>query len=469
MWDLTQINSQAVREAVQKSRSYTVYRMYRTRTPLTLSQIQYAMSFLYTHETSDITTPCKVFFKTVATPRDVELNDGVDTLAATTIDEHVDNIPYNFFVINTINNKEVGEAFVEYLTARGAERLTEYRTTLTQSPYHRTELLYSIDGEHIKYYLFTNKMNDEIVNRLAGCVCKHLNHMFGEYNEQIAAALLNANQQEYERLVQAHYDATFADRQREQLLEAISLAATQGFERQKQALEQELRNKQNAINRYLDNLSAVYDEQRELQIRFAGLLTNGANDEELKEFLMHNIDNITFAKVSEDNLYLRYRTPLMYWDEDIYKILRESSNRNAVTEQSAARKQLLDDIFINRTVTLWLDSGVEYSLTHVHHKHVNVNRYFDNTPSLKGLPNPHHYYFDCWGDNAASIREAQARGDNVFALAQVFAAIAGINIADNVVFNKFVNTMLCDFEETPCLEIKETKEMLTISQYLQRH
>ena len=166
---------------------------------------------------------------------------------------------------------------------------------------------------------------------------------------------------------------------------------------------------------------------------------------------------------------MRYRTPLLYWDADVFKILRESTNRNPMHPSDNAKQQLIDDIFDTGRVTLWFDSGFRYNLVNNGINHINITNNFNDVPAAKGLPNPHHYYFDCWGDNASMIAQAQSRGDNVVALAQVFAAIAGLNLSDSVVTNKFVNEMFDTHCRVKCLEIKETNEFISIEEYFRRY
>ena len=140
-----------------------------------------------------------VGFKTIATPRNTSAEDGVSELLS-----ELEGMTYdlNIVVINTINNKEVGDAFYEYLKQTGATPLEQYTTVLTQSPYHRTQLVYDAetytDGRVLNtYYLFTNKMNDIAIARLAGCMCAYMD-LFGESTGNIATALIQGKQAQYD-------------------------------------------------------------------------------------------------------------------------------------------------------------------------------------------------------------------------------------------------------------------------------
>lgn len=468
MWNYNDTQSQIVRNAVVGCRNRIRVSMYRTRNPIELMDILFPFSFLFV---PGARTPNErdryIGFKTVATPRNVETESGVSILY-----DEIEGMTYslNIIIVNTINNKEVGDAFYVALKEEGATALDEYTVALTQSPYHRTNLLYKEDIENDRktYYLFTNKMNDVAVGRLAGCVCKHMD-LFGEYTDTVAAALLQGFQSTYENIVTAFAEAATVEEYKQQLKETLEGVGKYGADRIIARLERDAQSKQSDITTYLTYLNRAYDELRELQRRILGVQHQGNDEDEVTQFLHANINNITYAKLHEGYLYMRYRTPLLYWDEDVFKILRESSNDNPMRPDSAARQQLVDDIFGTRKVVLWFDSGFRYNLVGSGFKHIYMQNQFHNVPSAKGLPNPHHYYYNCWGDNEPRIIEAQNRGNNVIALAQIFSAIAGVNLSDSVVCRRLIDEMFTNFTQEPCLEIKETNEFISLHEYYRRH
>ena len=67
------------------------------------------------------------------------------------------------------------------------------------------------------------------------------------------------------------------------------------------------------------------------------------------------------------------------------------------------------------------------------------------------------------------IINAQSKGDNVIAFAQIFAAIAGINLSDNIVLDKFIRHMWSEFKNVKWLELKETNEFISIKEYYARY
>lgn len=474
MWYPSEIQNQTMRNLFNRCRNRMRLSMYRTRNPIEVNDVVYPLSFLFAPGGRTVEERDKyIGFKTIATPRNTTTGEGVAFMLGELASMQY---PLNIVVINTINNKEVGDELYNYLKQDTSQvtALESYTTVLTQSPYHRTQLLYEElndddDGVTVQtYYLFTNKMNDIAIARLAGCICAHM-CLFGESTDNIATALIQGKQDLYETLITAFIEEASVSEHLEAIRRDLEQVGTYGARRMEERIRNNIRSKQNNIDDYLRVLNNLYNELREEQTRLIGIQHQGNGADELTEFLLGNISNITFARLHDGYLYMRYRTPLLYWDADVFKILREATNRNPMHPASDAKQQLIDDIFDTGRVTLWFDSGFRYNLVNNGIQHIKIENNFNDVPTAKGLPNPHHYYFDCWGDNALMIAQAQSRGDNVVALAQVFAAIAGLNLSDSVVTNKFVNEMFDSHRRVNCLEIKETNELISIEEYFRRY
>ena len=87
---------------------------------------------------------------------------------------------------------------------------------------------------------------------------------------------------------------------------------------------------------------------------------------------------------------------------------------------------------------------------------------------LKGMFNPHHYYYNCWGDNQSLITRALSEHDYITAILQAFAAIAGINVTDTAVITQFVEREIPEFRNTPCIKVNTTNELITFTEYSRR-
>ena len=117
-----------------------------------------------------------------------------------------------------------------------------------------------------------------------------------------------------------------------------------------------------------------------------------------------------------------------------------------------------------------IESGCEVKFT----SDTPTARYFEPTDisehsaQLKGIPNPHHKYYNCWGDNEPEIQCALADRKLDIAYAQIITAMVGINISDTAVMSKFVENELYTYRNVKCLRVKDTGEIITITEYKQR-
>ena len=324
MWNTGEFSNDVVRHAFVRCRQRMRASFYRTRNPLDLTNTIYSMNFLFVEGGRTADERNEYFnFKTIATPRNVDTETGVGYLL-TELEQLARKL--NIIIINTINNKEVGDVFAESLVADGAQHLTDYTVPLTQSPYHRVGLVYEevvTDDNEVRkyYYLFTNKMNNVVASRLAGCICAHMN-LFGDYTERIASALLQENQGAYEYLVAEFHNANLSNVHRTATQRVLEQVAGYGNRRVEEQLRSRIEHKQNDIAAYVRNITAMYSDLREMQTRLLGLQHNSGNENEVTQFLLANLDKITFARLSDGFIYIRYRTPLLYWDEDVFRTLR---------------------------------------------------------------------------------------------------------------------------------------------------
>ena len=68
--------------------------------------------------------------------------------------------------------------------------------------------------------------------------------------------------------------------------------------------------------------------------------------------------------------------------------------------------------------------------------------YADMNLLTSGIPNPHHAFYNCWGDNKTPILKYLANNDLYEAVQQIISAVSTINVVDNAVFAKFCNCLV---------------------------
>ena len=137
MWYPSEIQNQTMRNLFNKCRNRMRISMYRTRNPIEDNDILYPLSFLFAPGGRTVEERDKyIGFKTIATPRNTTAGEGVNFMLGELAEMQM-LYPLNIVVINTINNKEVGDALYEYLKQDilQATVLESYTTVLTQSPF----------------------------------------------------------------------------------------------------------------------------------------------------------------------------------------------------------------------------------------------------------------------------------------------------------------------------------------------
>ena len=133
MWYPSEIQNQTMRKLFNRCRNRMRLSMYRTRNPIEVNDIWYPLSFLFAPGGRTVEERDKyIGFRTIATPRNNTTIEGVDFM----LDELADmKYPLNIIVINTINNKEVGDELYDYLKQDTSQTtaLESYTVTLSQN------------------------------------------------------------------------------------------------------------------------------------------------------------------------------------------------------------------------------------------------------------------------------------------------------------------------------------------------
>lgn len=229
-------------------------------------------------------------------------------------------------------------------------------------------------------------------------------------------------------------------------------------QKQKQRLENQITDFRNQIERYNENIRQTSLLKREAE---KNLLYFEHTYKETDEFcqLILTAKNIDKVYIDGNYINITVTQPLMFWEDEQYE-----DNKNGSTYRNADKwkRDLLDKIFEDKEIELILHQTFCF---HTSEARVETNQGYVGT---KGIPNPHHFYFNCWGDNKSPIQEAIAEGDYATALNQAIAATAAFNLGDGTVWGKFIQVELRDMQETECLKIKETGEIISIKEFRKR-
>lgn len=470
-------------EARNRLSSKVKYEMYRSRrTPSTITLVNafswLSMPILKQEYPAAFRT---VGFSSYAIEKGIEVTDRHVQIETNRILESVDTTnSLRIHVVNTVTNKELGDACIEHLGNNGWTLLGQHRAYLTLTPYHRVELLKHIaNSGAIEYILFSNRIDDEVWVRLSGIMLHDMNPLKDALvtNDLIHALGMDAADR-YASIFEQACEKELGDK----MQNAYNTLAEEVDTYAKSAL---INATQHRVTRFereeadrLERYIVVVKQLREERDKLIGIRAR-AEAVGLSDFLKSCKNNITYFAMQDSRLYVVYKTPLLYWDEDMFSTLRNARNNNVIANPRRDDLNfMIKKVFEDKTHTLWMEEAFYIYLS----GEDNNPRYIDrgDVPNPRtelrvrpyvGIENPHHKEFNCWGDNLSSIRAAIANADFTIALAQIFAAIAGINFSDSVVMDKLFKSMLLREDRIyrrNCIQDNQTKEFMTIAELYNR-
>jgi len=395
-------------------------------------------------------------------------------------------------VLNDYNCGAASNTYFSTLVENGMlEAMPEYILPMTQHPNHRVKLykviaIPEILGIHDMFVCTTNTYNSQVLlQTLAAALPTICEAVQEEIKPLIEVAKDNMLRQvpntsnNMRDWCYEHYGDYLETIEETRRTAAINTLITQMSSGALANIEQKIANVNDIINDYYSALRDSYKLLEVAQIEHLKLITGSGTEkiEEFKNFLIASSNTYTNYEVRNDGdgnirFSLLVNTPLLYWDEAQYKMLRESTRDNRVTLLGSAHKQYFDDILLNKAIILNMESGVSFNLsvTNPGVSYADIADRQISTNDRKGMSNPHHRYHQCFGNNKMPIHNAIREQDYVTLICQAAAAVAGINISDGTVMGKFFDTGrdLSELKYAKILTVVATKERISPNEYFQR-
>lgn len=375
---------------------------------------------------------------------------------------------YSLTIFNSVNNSQAAAMLTERLLQEERLQQLNVRPVITLNVNHSIKMFTDNAG---RYFVISNQYTHELMFKLSAVVLNAYTPFDEEYRNALAQAYLSGSADDVINAIGNRYADIARLRQETRMVQAIENLTLNLDSGELQQIENNIRDKEDAIRQAYAQIDQMYAHLREFQAQYVLKLTEDASaaEEQLKTFLMSGRNHFRYIEYNARRKQLNfvYETALIYFDQGAYDIYARSTRPNMVTNATPALKSLLDDIFVTRMVKMHFVSGVQLNME------TGDIRYLDpySTPDtvVDGLSNPHHKHFNCFGDNVSQLRQAVRNKDYVSAILQAESAIAGINIADATVFRKFVEDDLTYNSAVPCLEVAATGERMTIEEYIRRY
>ena len=234
-------------------------------------------------------------------------------------------------------------------------------------------------------------------------------------------------------------------------------------------LQNELRNIDESIKQYLNELRRLNNKRKQKQLYLAGIkqletdenvvnfIQTLQDDYEAASLIGVTIinpygDRITCKDVSlidvlaetgssynVNSIKLQSKSIMHYWNEEYANVLLENEN-SVVHNYGDEAEALFKAIFIDKAVQLRV--AMAYQMTYDADNLCFGRLHRDGDSVLEfteGCPHPHIMGYDCWGDNAANIQQALSRNDLYTAYMICKQVLESVALSDGAVVERMLS------------------------------
>lgn len=256
-------------------------------------------------------------------------------------------------------------------------------------------------------------------------------------------------------------------RQRNQVLSAIEALPDARLRQAENSLESARREMLRQQECYI---SACHGFERAYNAYTAVKYSADGANAMLKQFFTSLGDNLLDIWTTDRGtiIHVIANTVCTYFDPN--KVKGYFTNpRSELNEQPQWIRNLIYDVFYKKTIKLKMTVGfsLNTSAGYIHGVSASTTTANVSVEDKIGIPNPHHEFYDCWGDNTRNISKAIEEGNIMEACMCAYAATAGINLSDTSVFSKmlqYFRTAGSTVLNKPCI-INEDGSVITLRQY----
>lgn len=183
------------------------------------------------------------------------------------------------------------------------------------------------------------------------------------------------------------------------------------------------------IDAILEQYTDALKEQRQLMYEHAGLCDEALSEDDLKMLIEKKV--IQFPQINNNSLTYRCKSPCLSFDKDAAKTYYRRLNQNS------AYAQLFKLAFIDEQVIIMFEDVITVHFNNLSFTGQHIPNYYNRPQAI--MRNPHHEYFNCWGNYATIIRQLIQKYSFMQMFMQIKAAVGSINLTDYTVLNYFKN------------------------------
>lgn len=462
-----------LRNAYDISRSRTFIDRYRSRSDVTTDHIITAFSWTrlstITDPNEQLTAPNRnhIHYITRSVKRGIPAEAAVAE-AEDIIDREIFTERESIITFNTGVAAEGSNAIKARLDAH--EKYTELnvRTMLVSTPTHKIHVYKRVlDGRAI-YVVLNNVDTPSVLFKLSAALMLD-SDLLGEWKQTLADKWMTGNADGIYGAIEEYYKEYNANLQSRVFKEALELMVKNAANAKNKLFTDRIRELEARIDDYYTSWRTAIHELNDVKgaYMFNSLMDEDTSVSDLKTFLEACKDKIPYIQAANSRLVLTYTTELLYFESSLIDPYFASARSNVITSAPRYVQQLMKDLFKDMKYRMLIESSIQIEFIEKRFRYTPIES-IRTLSDLKGIPNPHHKYYNCWGDNGPNINRALENYDYVTALTTAFAAMSGINLSDTAVIDRFVREELSQYKTVPCLKNLETGEIITIQEYERR-
>lgn len=214
--------------------------------------------------------------------------------------------------------------------------------------------------------------------------------------------------------------------------------------------------------RHIDNVKTELTQALQRYYHANALLIGGAETQLTEDDIKYIIDKniVEGIHISGTTIYFSCTAPVLQYDKDAAEIYYKTIGNSDF-------KKLFKAIFIDEDYILHFTDCIKINY--------NTGTYSASSSALshvhtvRGLPNPHHYHYNCWGNYSSIITELISNYDHLALFLQIKAAVGSLNMTDYTVLNRFKETINDNYwDNIPCVLWKSDKQMHSIKETLNK-
>lgn len=457
--------------AVNLSRRRMSINRYRSRTEVSDDLIATAFAWMRLPILKDeeLAQPNNAYSKYVTKA----IQRGIDTETAktnaTSLLTAIINTNYDSIItFNTGTAAAASEAVKGMLNADNAYTELDVRTMLTSTPNHKIHVYkHRTEYGRIIYVVLNNVDTPGVIFKLAAALMLEQNYFEDtEITQKFAEAWMSGNPETIFNVVTQYYKDYNDHRQEREFNNAISTMVTNLTEQKRKTFESNINQYQREIDQYYDYIRDLTTKLNNVKAQYLLQVTTNEDQKikDLQEYFKSCKDKISYINAMNNAITVIYKTPLIYFEENLLKPYFESHRDNVIKNAPDWVQQMIKDIFLEKKYMLLIESGVVMNLADRRFQYARPESFID-VANLKGIPNPHHRYYNCWGDNQSTIFKALQDNDYLTAFLTAFAAMAGLSLSDTAVIDKFIRDEIYTYDSVKCLKNTETGEIISFREY----